>query len=620
MKRKRGQDAAATGTAQNYQVSTPTKRPSRVLSSSVHDESIIGSPTPIKSKSALRQAPTPSKTSTPRKQARFAASSPRTPTTQQRNYAPASTPHQADRSARRKSARLLIRQADQGEGSDAEDSQDELLAQHIYAEDEEDGESSSGTEGDANAAIEEEEPGADADHIGQDQDQDGLLPETPTKRPRGRPKGPRKQRTPTPPPDLPPHEHYFFAHRPGGSKTSDNTLPPSALASHEEYYEALRSTETPYKDPHESSLDFLHALHSRSFDQWLFELEQAYSVCLYGYGSKRELMLDFAAHVASSAGEEDTERPIVVVNGFNTSLGPRDILSSVATIIPLLSSDQTKVSAHPQTLLAQILAALVRHPLSHPITLLIHNIDGPSLRRPGIQSLLARLASASHIRLIASADAPNFALLWDVSLRQQFNWVFHDATTFQPLDIEIEGSGRGVVDSVNALLGRSGRKIQGREGVMYVLKSLTQSARSLYALLLGELLSAAEEGGSPDPEDLGDDTRGGYEDNLGEDAVDGDSEEEEEAFTTPLRRKRPPRTKKPAGGIMPATTPLRTLYTLSTQQFIATNEMSFRGLLKEFTDHEMVVLRRDVLGTEVLGVPFRKGEVESLVMELATEG
>jgi len=63
----------------------------------------------------------------------------------------------------------------------------------------------------------------------------------------------------------------------------------------------------------------------------------------------------------------------------------------------------------------------------------------------------------------------------------------------------------------------------------------------------------------------------------------------------------------------------RSLYQKAVSQFIATNEMSFRGLLKEFHDHEMVVSRKDAMGTEVLSVPFRREELETLLEELVGE-
>lgn len=53
-----------------------------------------------------------------------------------------------------------------------------------------------------------------------------------------------------------------------------------------------------------------------------------------------------------------------------------------------------------------------------------------------------------------------------------------------------------------------------------------------------------------------------------------------------------------------------TLYQKAVEDFICSSEMGFRGLLKEFLDHEMVVARRDGAGGEVLGTPFRREELE----------
>ncbi|OVA10450.1 Origin recognition complex [Macleaya cordata] len=47
------------------------------------------------------------------------------------------------------------------------------------------------------------------------------------------------------------------------------------------------------------------------------------------------------------------------------------------------------------------------------VCVVIHNIDGPGLRDSESQQYLARLASCSHVRLVASIDHVNAALLWD---------------------------------------------------------------------------------------------------------------------------------------------------------------------------------------------------------------
>ena len=59
-----------------------------------------------------------------------------------------------------------------------------------------------------------------------------------------------------------------------------------------------------------------------------------------------------------------------------------------------------------------------------------------------------------------------------------------------------------------------------------------------------------------------------------------------------------------------------TLYRKAVEEFICTSEMSFRTLLREFYDHQMIESRRDGLGVEVLWVPFRREELEALLLDL----
>ena len=60
----------------------------------------------------------------------------------------------------------------------------------------------------------------------------------------------------------------------------------------------------------------------------------------------------------------------------------------------------------------------------------------------------------------------------------------------------------------------------------------------------------------------------------------------------------------------------KVLYQKVVEEFICSNEMGFRGLLKEFFDHQMVVSRKDGSGGEVLGVPWRREEMEAILEDL----
>lgn len=543
MKRKRGQtaldieqqdssssdtNAVSQSTEDDSQNQTPTKRRRTLPSTGGDTVASTGHINSVKS--------TPTKAT--RSSDRIRVSLLKTPTKTVGSLSRTDTPTRvldAERSARRKSARKLIERPVSGVSSDEEELEEEedLLAQDIWGTAEADG------EGRANAHGDIEEAAAAAAAAG------GT---TPTPKKRGRPpKTPRSKRSPTPPHDLPPHEQYFYHNRPGGNKTSNNTLASLSLLNHEEYFSLIRN----YVDPHESERAFLHEIHARSFEQWRFELSEGFSLCLYGWGSKRQLTQDFAhwlyrqssSQADDSDQEEGTGCKIVVVNGYVSSVSIKEVINTVLSALDAPNLPP-KLTGQPADMLETLLSLLTEHASlssnnNHPITLIINSIDGPPLRRPATQSLLSRLAAHKAIHLLATADHPSFPLLWDSSLRESFNFLFHDCTTFEPYEAEID-----VVDSVNELLGRTGRRVGGREGVGYVLKSLPENARSLYRVLVGEQLAGMEDG-----------------------LPAAAAEEDEETG---------------AGNSSADGVEYRVLYQKAVEEFICSSEVAFRTLLKEY--------------------------------------
>ena len=441
----------------------------------------------------------------------------------------------ADRSARRKSSRTLLEPTAADGLSEEEDlDEDNLLARKIWEADE----AESGEEQDEV----EDEPGAES-----------ATSATPSKNKRT-----RRKRSPTPPQNLPPHEHYFWQNRAGKVKTSNNTLSSLSLLTHEQYHDRISA----YEDPHQESYHYLHTLHSRSFPQWCFEFSQSFNICLYGYGSKRKLVTAFAKYLYSSLPNSPPK--ILVVNGYIQTLTLRTLLTTLATLAfdCTPSTLPSKLGSQPREILATILDQLHSNPPNSPYYIFVNSLDAPSLRRSSTPSLLAQLAACPHIRFLATCDTPNFPLLWSTTLRDQYNFLFHDTTTYLSYGgVEVPS----VIDSVNELLGRSGRSVKGKEGVGFVLRSLPENARSLYRVLVAELLAAM------------DDDEGGKEE----------------------------------GGIE-----YKVLYQKVVEEFICSNEMGFRQLLKEFYDHQMVVSRRDGAGAELLGVPWRREEMEAILEDL----
>ncbi|KAL1302283.1 hypothetical protein AAFC00_002701 [Neodothiora populina] len=528
---------------------------------------------------------------------------------------PLTAARNADRSARKKSSRKLFQGDDAG--IDEEDDIEEDVARQILDTDDEDE--------------------RESDELEQELEQDAAIdgpiaPDTPSTHAklRGRPKGKRRVPSPTPLEHLPPHELYFFQNRPGSVKTSTNSFGANAILDHDEYNAQINA----YSDPHEEDRMILTQMHEASFEQWTFELEQGFNICLYGYGSKRELLLDFAEYLYANPLNPKKPSKIVIVNGYDPSVNLRDILTLVSTTLlgPVAARKlPLQVSAHLDALLAYLASSTTEH----SVHLLIHSIDGPALRRH--QQILSRLASSPYITLIASADTPNFPLLWDISLRSALRFVFHDTTTYAPYTAEFD-----VVDEVNALLGRSGRRVGGKDGVAYVLRSLPENARNLFRILVAEQLALAD----ADNMDMGSAASfttdmQGFGDELGNEGEDDDEDflghaEGHHAFDMDIETEVPDsptkrRVRKGRPAKRDKATPqkqqqvqlmqhqgveYRTLYHKAVEEFVCSSEMSFRTLLREFHDHAMLESRRDAQGTERLSVPFARDELEEILSEL----
>ncbi|OAA41986.1 Origin recognition complex, subunit 2 [Beauveria brongniartii RCEF 3172] len=468
----------------------------------------------------------------------------------------ASTPgrHAADRSARRKTARALLEHATGDGPSDddagIEDDQEEDLARAIFGdtsdEDEDDG------------LL----PNADA------ADAATAAATTPTKKKQRRPR--KRAKSPTPPRDLPPQEMYFFHNKPGRPKTSDNTLAGLRLLTHDEYFDIVRGKGTASATTtqrHAKDVEYLETLHAESFAQWALELAHGFSLCLYGYGSKRALLKRFAAYLHDLVPES----PIVVVNGYAPTTNIRDILACVArAVLPPTKKKSLPSAQQPLATARSILAHLAPSSSSSSspatLTIVVHSIDASALRRssPSSYAVLACLAAHPAVHFVCSADAPDFPLLWDVGARSAFSFVFHDATTFAPL---AGGAELDPVDEVHELLGRKAHRVHGREGVAFVLKSLPENARNLFRLLVGEVLVAMDEDAA------------GREDG--------------------------------AAGVE-----YRMVYNKAVEEFVCSSEMAFRTLLKEFHDHQIITSRKDALGTELLSLPFGREELEAILEDL----
>lgn len=475
-----------------------------------------------------------------------------------------STKAKADRSAKRKSARALADAADQDADGNDWDGEAALAEEILEDEDEPLVDEPAEEEGDAT---------------------------TPSKTPgkRGRPKGAKNKRSPTPEGDIPPEERYFFQNRSGPPQISSNKFTSVKLLTHDEYFDQIQS----YRDHHAPDMAQLMKLHTRSFPQWKFELSEGFGLCLYGYGSKRQLVTKFAEWLHKTSTPQPPPPRIVIVNGYTPKLSIRGIINTVASAIVGGGGGDEEEQPPPPRLTGQpheMLDTLLPQ-IKSPVTLMINSIDSHSLRKSAVQSVLARLAEHPMIQLVATADTPTFPTLWNSTLLDQFKFVYHDCTTFAPYTAEIN-----VVDDVHELLGRKRLRAGGKEGIGFVLKSLPENARNLYRLLLSEILSILTDGID------------------GIAAIDDEDDAQHQGQKSATRDG----TGTGAGaGADEVGVEYRALYQKASTDFICSSSMNFQFLLKEFHDHQLITSRRDATGTEMLSVPLGKEEMEGVLEELS---
>ena len=473
--------------------------------------------------------------------------------------------------------------------------EEELLARQIYME------LGGGGEGEGSASEEEErereqerkqlsEAPVDEAAAAEKDEGEAAPPTIPTPPPRRRPGRPRKtSRTPSPPRLLAPFERFFAQNRPGSTKTSSHNLNAFTPLTHAEYFSTLST----YTEPHAAEIAHLQALQERAFAQWAFELGEGFGICLHGFGGKGAVLGGFAAFLAGRNGRGGGGGgggAVVLARAYLPRLDLRTLLANVLAALGHEESDEAverPLPAKPHEALSSVLQRLNALPATHaPLTLLLHALDrSPTLLAPQNLPLLLTLLSHHRIHALFSTTHPALTLLLAPAQRRRLNLLFHDCTTFAGVGAEE----LDVVAVVDELLGRGARAVRGKAGVGFVLKSLTENARRLFALLAREQLGAEalEAGGN----------RGQDEDEEGE-GGDGDGDGEG------------------SRGVGMGAMEYRAVYRRSVEEFVCSSEGAFRTLLKEFHDHRMVDSRREAGGAEVLRLPFRRQELESILEDL----
>lgn len=340
------------------------------------------------------------------------------------------------------------------------------------------------------------------------------------------------------------YERYFQDLH-GSSKTSNNTLSKLQVLEPQEFHEILENA--PKK--HEYEIQELSILHKQNFPQWYFELQSGFNLVFYGYGSKRNLLNEFAQ---SSL----TNGPLIVVNGFFPSISIKDILLKITAGALRISTPTGQINDHVK-FICDYFASEDREYES--LYIVVHNLDGPNLRNERTQMALSTLASSSNIHLIASVDHINAGLLWDNVKASKFNWIWHDATTFDDYLVETSFE--------NSLLIRTS-ELGGARGAKFVLDSLTSNARGVFKILAEHQLTEME---IANMETKGNDSVG---------------------------------------------LTYNQYYQKCREGFYVSSDIALRSELTEFRDHKLISTKKNLDGTEVFYIPLDKSTLLGIIEQL----
>lgn len=331
-------------------------------------------------------------------------------------------------------------------------------------------------------------------------------------------------------------EGYFSAHS-GKVLTSDRTLSklstPRLSAS--EVASLLVDTGTQYKEEVKELLQD----HAVNFPKWLSLLHRGYNIVTYGLGSKKSLLHQFHDQYLM-------ERDAVVVNGFFPSLTIKSVLTHISEDVLEMETSPASATDH----LAEILATMDEE--KEHIYLIVHNIDGATLRNEKSQDVLAGLAGHPKIHLICSIDHINAPLIWDQRRLSKLNFIWFDCTTFLPY--------REETGSENSLMTRQSGGLQ-LASLTSVWPSLTPNAKRVFLVIVRYQL---------------DNTEPGLADYTGLSFME--------------------------------------LYRLCRADFLVASDLALRAQLTEFRDHQLVLSKRgSVDGGEYLTIPLDRATLQAFL-------
>ncbi|KAK7376886.1 hypothetical protein VNO80_02304 [Phaseolus coccineus] len=316
----------------------------------------------------------------------------------------------------------------------------------------------------------------------------------------------------------------------------------------------LREAASRIQPKHEDEIALLLDSYKTIYPEWLLALRCGFGLLMYGFGSKKALIEDFASTAL-------TEYSVVVINGYLQSINLKQAVIALAELLWDQMKTKRRISYREspksqQPLSSQSMEELLTFldqaeidDVDFFVCVVIHNIDGPGLRDSETQQYLARLAACARIRIVSTIDHINAPLFWDKNMAHtQFNWCWYHVPTFAPYKVE---------GMFYPLILAHGSASQTVKTATIVLLSLTRNAQSVFKVLAEHQLSHPDEG-----------------------------------------------------------MPISDLYSVCRERFLVSSQVTLNSNLTEFKDHELVKIKKHSDGQDCLHIPLTAEALQKVVFEI----
>ncbi|XP_044982865.1 origin of replication complex subunit 2 [Hordeum vulgare subsp. vulgare] len=320
--------------------------------------------------------------------------------------------------------------------------------------------------------------------------------------------------------------------------------------------QVLRASLAEIPPKHEKEVEALTRSYKEQYRNWLFELRCGFGLLMYGFGSKKLLLEDFASTTL-------TDFTVIVVNGYLPSINLKQVIATIAEMFweqtKFKRKRQSATRSQPsQTFASQSMDDIISFLNNQTsedgvdgVCLLIHNIDGPALRDAESQQCLAQVSCCPQIHIVASVDHVNAPLLWDKKMvHTQFKWSWYHVPTFAPYKVECV---------FYPLILASGGHAQTTKTALVVLQSLTPNAQSVFRVLAEYQLANEKDEGMP----------------------------------------------------------VSSLYTKCRERFLVSSQVTLNSHLTEFKDHDLIKIKKHSDGQDCLHIPLVPDALGKLLQELS---